>query len=46
VDHRLSTYGATYVALAEARGCDLVTADEKLFARAAQAGLAVTLRTL
>jgi predicted nucleic acid-binding protein len=45
-DHGLSTYDATYVALAEARGCDLVTADEKLVARVVRAGLTVTLRTL
>src|SRR5277367_10287 len=34
-DHGLSTYDATYVALAEARGCDLVTADPRLISRAA-----------
>ena len=45
-DHGLSTYDATYVALAEARGCDLVTADLRLISRAAQAGLLVTIRTL
>jgi predicted nucleic acid-binding protein len=45
-DHGLSTYDATYVALAEARGCDLITADLRLISRAAQAGLPVTLRTL
>lgn len=45
-DHGLSTYDATYVALAEARGCDLITADLRLIARAAQAGLQVTIRAL
>ena len=45
-DHGLSTYDAAYVALAEARGCDLITADLRLISRAAQAGLPVTIRTL
>jgi len=45
-DHGLSTYDATYVALAEARGCDLVTSDLRLVQRATQAGLPVTFRTL
>jgi predicted nucleic acid-binding protein len=43
-DHGLSTYDAMYVALAEARSCDLVTADARLMSRAAQARLAVTIR--
>ncbi len=43
-DHGLSTYDAMYVALAEARSCDLVTADSRLVAKATQAGLAVNLR--
>ena len=43
-DHGLSTHDATYVALAEARGCDLVTADLRLISRAAQAGLSINVR--
>jgi predicted nucleic acid-binding protein len=43
-DHGLSTYDAMYVALAEARGCEMVSADLRLISRAAQAGLAVTIR--
>jgi predicted nucleic acid-binding protein len=45
-DHGFSTYDATYVALAEQRGCQLVTADQRLIARAASAGVAADLRTL
>jgi predicted nucleic acid-binding protein len=45
-DHGLSTYDATYVALAEARRCDLVTADLRLVSRAARAGLAIEVRAL
>jgi len=44
-DHGLSTYDAMYVALAESRGCELVTDDLRLVSRASQAGLAVTIRT-
>jgi len=43
-DHGLSTYDAMYVALAEARSCDLATADGRLIARAGQARLTVTIR--
>jgi predicted nucleic acid-binding protein len=46
VDHGVSTYDAVYVALAEARGCDLVTADTRLIAKLAQAGVSVTARTV
>ena len=44
-DHGLSTYDAMYVALAEARDCEMVSADLRLISRAVQAGLAVTIRT-
>lgn len=44
VQHGLSAYDATYVALAEARGCDVVTADLRLIARAATASLSVSVR--
>lgn len=40
-NHGLSTYDATYVALAEQRGCALVTADLRLIAKVEQANLAV-----
>ena len=44
-DHGLSTYDAVYVALGEARRCDVVTSDLRLIARAAAAGLSVAVRT-
>jgi predicted nucleic acid-binding protein len=43
-DHGLSAYDAIYVALAEERGCDLVTADMRLIARVSQAGLPIVVR--
>ena len=43
-DHGLSTYDAVYVALGEARGCDVITSDSQLIARAAAAGLSVAVR--
>jgi predicted nucleic acid-binding protein len=42
--HGVSTYDAMYVALAEARGCDLVSSDLRLVARASAAGLPVAVR--
>ena len=44
-DHGLSAYDATYVALAEKRGCDLVTADLRLIALVSRSGLSVVVRT-
>jgi predicted nucleic acid-binding protein len=44
-DHGFSTYDATYIALAEQRGCELVTADKRLLARAAEARLGLAMRT-
>jgi predicted nucleic acid-binding protein len=44
-DHGLSTYDATYVALAEQRRCILVTADLRLIAKIEQASLAVAVRS-
>jgi predicted nucleic acid-binding protein len=44
LDCGLSGYDATYLALAEKRGCDLVTADLQLLARASSAGLAIHAR--
>lgn len=38
-DHGFSAYDALYLAVAEAEGCSVVTADRKLVARAAAAGL-------
>ncbi|MFI4975724.1 MAG: type II toxin-antitoxin system VapC family toxin [Caulobacterales bacterium] len=43
-DHGISTYDAMYVALAEVRGCQLITADLRLIAKASEAGLAVELK--
>lgn len=43
-DHGLSAYDALYVALAEARGCPLITADARLIARIVAAGLAIETR--
>jgi predicted nucleic acid-binding protein len=40
-DHGLSAYDAMYVALADARHSRLVTADGRLIARIAEAGLAI-----
>jgi len=45
VDHGLSAYDALYVALAEARGCALVTADVRLINRVREAGLDIAIRT-
>jgi len=45
-EHGISTYDAMYVALAEDRGRDLVTADTRLIRRMATSGIAVTTRTL
>jgi predicted nucleic acid-binding protein len=38
-EHRFSAYDATYLALAESEGITVVTFDEKLIARAAEAGM-------
>jgi predicted nucleic acid-binding protein len=46
IDFGFSGYDATYIALAERRGCDLVTADGRMIARAAGAKLATTVRPL
>jgi predicted nucleic acid-binding protein len=43
-DHGLSAYDSLYLALAEQRGCDLVTADLKLIARVAAAALPLVAR--
>jgi predicted nucleic acid-binding protein len=43
-DHGFSAYDALYLALAEARDCDLVTADLRLIARASQESLGVRVR--
>jgi predicted nucleic acid-binding protein len=45
-EHGFSTYDAMYVALAEERGRDLVTADVRLIDRLTGSGLPVTTRTL
>jgi predicted nucleic acid-binding protein len=42
----ISVYDAMYVALAEQRGCDLVTADAQLISRAARANLRIAVRKL
>lgn len=44
-DHAVSAYDALYLALAERRGCDLVTADQRLIAKVAAAGLSIVART-
>jgi predicted nucleic acid-binding protein len=44
--HGLSAYDGCYLALAEARGTQMVTADAKLVTRATEAGLAALVRTL
>jgi predicted nucleic acid-binding protein len=44
VDCGLSTYDALYVALAELRACDLVTADARLIAAVQAAGLDIVIR--
>jgi predicted nucleic acid-binding protein len=43
-DCGLSTYDALYVALAELRACDLVTADARLIAAVQRAGLDIVIR--
>jgi predicted nucleic acid-binding protein len=42
--HGVSTYDAMYVALAEQRGCDLITADARLISRLEHAGLGISVR--
>jgi predicted nucleic acid-binding protein len=44
--HAISVYDANYLALAEARGCFVVTADAKLVARAQAEGLGDLVRRL
>lgn len=44
-DHGISAYDALYVALAEQRRCDLVTADQRLIAKVGAAGLGIAART-
>lgn len=46
VAHGFSVYDASYLALAKARGRQVVTADEKLARRASQAGLGDLVRNL
>jgi len=43
-DHGVSAYDGLYLALAERRGCDLVTADQRLIAKVAAAGLRIVVR--
>ena len=45
-DCGLSTYDALYVALAERRACELVTADAKLVAAVRRAGLSVLIKEI
>lgn len=45
-DHGFSAYDASYVALAEARGCRLLTADLKLVALAKTGGLGAFVEAL
>jgi predicted nucleic acid-binding protein len=46
VDHGMSAYDALYVALAETRGCPLVSADARLLAKISAARLAIEARAL
>lgn len=46
VAHGFSVYDACYLALAEARDCQVVTADRKLHLRAQEAGLGVLTQLL
>jgi predicted nucleic acid-binding protein len=44
--HGFSAYDSLYLALAEARGAPVITADEKLVRRAAEAGLSALVEAL